>query len=39
MENEEFNGISAYYYQLQKTSELKGVVNDLKMIILFHITF
>ena len=29
-DNEEFNRISVHYYQLQKTTELKGVANDLK---------
>lgn len=27
-DNEEFNRISVHYYQLQKTTELKGVAND-----------
>ena len=38
-DNEEFNEISVHYYQLQKTTELKGVANDLKngSIVLCHI--
>lgn len=27
-DNEEFSRISVHYYQLQKTTELKGVAND-----------